>query len=359
MQEQSWWKITKTEGIALFCIIAVGFSFFLYKTSTHHLDRNSDYLQYIETAKFFGGDLTAEQSPSRILKPLAPAFVTFLSPDGDVEGGFLIQMLFFYVLLVLVSYLFFRTFFNGSLFAALSATALFSLSYPMLRYGLDFYTETGALFFYVAGLLATLLFIRTPKLSLVIINAVIAGVGFLVKEYSIVHLIIFNVIIIFYPRTALSVKEKIKYLIYGNGVWVVLTALWQLYVWSTYHYTYLDWYLNGGLPYFYNEGRTYMITKSFFALLMIGWFAIPFAYRTIREQNYLTKLFLFLAASVPFLALVWGAISSRLFYVFVPALAILCVWGIERLTMKNSVRVFLVVCILISHIVWLLNQLFV
>jgi hypothetical protein len=354
---RAWWYLTYKESLAVCAIIFLGLSFFIFKIEDNLLDYNSDYVGFIETARLFAGHPEAEQNPARILKPLAPALIAQAPMALGFERAFLLEVGIFYVLLVLSAYLFFRLFFEGNRWRSIMATALFALSYPMLRYGLDLYTETGALFFYISGLMASLMFLRTPKTTLVWMNALIAASGFLWKEYSVVHFIIFNLIIVFHPLLRHTPKEKIRYLLLFNGLWVVISALWQFVVWTDYHYTYLDWYLGGGVPYFSRGGRFYMLAKSFFALLMIGWVALPFSYRALKALDRQRTMFFGLTLVAPLLVLAWGAISSRLFYVVTPALIIACVGGIEYLAPRRSMQAAAITLILASHAAWLLSQL--
>jgi 4-amino-4-deoxy-L-arabinose transferase-like glycosyltransferase len=70
---------------------------------------------------------------------------------------------------------------------ALAFALLSALSYPLLRYGVDLYTETGALFFYVLSFLITLWYLKRPSVKLIIANGLVISIGFLWKEYTIVN----------------------------------------------------------------------------------------------------------------------------------------------------------------------------
>lgn len=347
-------RMTAREVVWLALIVLLGVAFLLFKADKNLLDYNSDYVGFVDTAMLFSaeGEMPVDPNPARILKPLAPALIALGAPVVGFEDAFLWHVALAYIALVFVTYLFFKLFFNGNVIQALVGTVFFSLSYPMLRYGLDLYSETGALLFYVAGLLGVLMFLRKPSYETLLLNVVIAIFGFLWKEYSAVHCVIFNLIIMVWPTEHISISKKLRFLLLFNGLWILAEGLWQLAVWNDYGYTYLDWYAGGGAPYFAHEGRLFMLMKSTFALLMLGWLFVPFSWRTIRDLSREQKLTFALIAIVPVMVLGWGAISSRLFYVMTPALIVASVWGIWSLSPRALVRYSLVTLVVMSHIVW-------
>jgi hypothetical protein len=121
----------------------------------------------------------------------------------------------------------------------------------------------------------------------------------------------------------------------------LITGLWQLYVYIHYHYTYLDWYINGG-NFSKEQGSNFSfltILKSLFAVLLAGWVFVPFAYKKIKNISESQKQFITLSLLPPFLFLFWGSVSSRLFYVVVPVISILVYLGTEYVFPSKKGRI--------------------
>ena len=191
----------------LLLLLVIGAALASFKIGYVGLTPNADYASYLSTAALFRGVPGAAISPPRILKPLNPLLVAgeerFLSP----EVAFMAQSVFFYFLLLLACYALGRAFgFRRS--ESFITALLLGASYPVLKYGVDLYTETGALFFYVSSLILTLYYLRVPSWRIVLANAAVLTLGFLWKEYSIVSAAIFGLAILFHPRR--SRREKIE-----------------------------------------------------------------------------------------------------------------------------------------------------
>jgi hypothetical protein len=314
----------------------------------------SDYTTYIETAKLFAGLPPGQYPgpyPSRLLKPLAPLGVAALSPVFGIDGAFLFEVAFFYLAFALVLYALGYVFFGDKrlgVFAALIG----ALSYPMLRYGVDLYTETGAQFFYVLSLLFTLLYLRAPSRKMLLWNALALGIGFLWKEYSVVAGIIFGFVLLF---------ENVEWRARARNIALLaLVALLpsiavQIWVYLDYHYTYLDWYIHGGASGFAVEFTFRNITKSIAALLGLAWALVPLGLMRMRQLPESDRRFLYAALPVPFICLLWGYVSSRLFYVIAPAFILVALLGLTRLPRRAQIVAMLAV--LAANIGWLVFML--
>jgi hypothetical protein len=349
-------KVSKySASIILVFIIGFSFFFFAFKISYLPLDYSGDYHGYIVTAQIFNGEpgveITPGLVPQRILKPLQPLLTALLYQVGlTYQAAFLVTVYFFFVACVFAAFFFFKAFFNDSRKASY-ATLLCMITYPMLRYGLDGYTETGALFFYIVGLYTSLLFLSKPSQKMFWANLIVASLGFLWKEYSILHVALLNIIILFHPE--LSWKQKISYILSFDVLFGIINGTWQLFVYFKYHYDYLSWYREGGAVGFTQGTYTfYNIAKSVFSLLMVGWIFILFSYKKFKDLSLPKKYFLGLITLLPCMVFLWGAISSRLFYVLVPALDILVVLGIERITTREWQKRLLIGMITLVHVVW-------
>lgn len=306
--------------ILLLCILAVAF-----KLTYLGLTPNSDYTSYIGTAQLFSG-LPAHAYPQRILKPLGPAVVAAIAPLAGFPTAFLFEVILFYLAFALVLYWLAFEFFEDRWLAFISAL-LGALSYPILRYGVDLYTETGAQFFYVLSLVLTLLYLKSPSRKWLIWNALAIGIGFLWKEYSVVAGLIFGFVLLFEQRVW---RAKLGNLALLGAIALTPTILVQIWVYFAYHYTYLDWYLQGGASGFASQFTFGNLTKSIAALLGLAWVLVPFGFMRIPALAESHRRFLYAALPVPFICLLWGFVSSRLFYVMAPAFILLAVYGMAR-----------------------------
>jgi hypothetical protein len=315
------------------------------------LPSSSDYQDYIETAKFFSGQTGALQLPFEILKPLNPMLVALLGFIVGIPHAFILQSTLFYFALIVAMYLLAREFFEGD-FIAGTAGVLMASSYPVLKYGLDIYADAGAWFFYVISLWLTLTFLKNPSRNVLFWNIAVITLGFLWKEYSIVAAIIFGLTLLVHP--VLSIRKKAAAIAWFAGVFLVVNLLWQGVVWELYHYTYLDWYHSGGTPGFATQWTPNNVIKSFAALLGLLWLAVPVGLYKVRRLNERQKVFLLCAVPPPFIALLWGFVSSRLFFVIAVPFMLLGFFGLDAVTHKN--RLMFSVCtalIVIANLAWL------
>ncbi len=335
-------------GIAIIVLLAAFGS--IIKLTYFGTTPSSDYHSYRETAKLFSGDPGAAVFPHRILKPLNPLLVAFLGLFMGIPEAFVFQSVFFYLAFAVILFFLARKFFGRELPAVF--VALFGvLSYPMLRYGVDLFTETGALFFYTLSLLLSLSFLKQPSQKIFFWNVAAIILGFLWKEYSIVAAVIFGLVLIFHPD--LVKTEKVRLVAWFAGVFLFVNIFWQIFIFLKYHYTYLSWYYDGGVGGFAHEYTLYNLTKSTAAVLGLAWLFVPLAVNVAQKLPAWKKRFLYIAVPAPFLVLAWGAVSSRLFYVMAPAFLLLSVLGIERLFPRKNHRIMAAGAVVAVNIAWL------
>ncbi len=309
---------------------------------------NSDYTSYIQTAAVLTGH-AGTLYPQRILKPLAPFGVGLLAPTFGDRGAFLLEVLLCYVGMLVVVYLLAEQFF-GEVEYAVCYALLVGLSYPVLKYGIDLYTETGALFFYIWSLLLSLRFMRRPVWSLVLANTVVIALGLLWKEYSVVAAAVFGLLIFLHPDIARH--SKARYLAVLVAGVLCVDVLWQWYVFVHYHYTYLSWWHAGGATGFATQLTVHNIAKSVFALLLLAWpFAAVGAWRA-RLLEHWQRVFIVMSLVPALVVFAWGYVSSRLFFVLAIPLYLLAVVGLSYLP-HRWMRVACLVGVIATTIVWL------
>lgn len=313
------------------------------------LTPSSDYTQYLATAHALAGDTGFEASPQRILKPLAPATVALLAPlFGSFEEAFLFQALAGYLLLIVCMYVLAREFLKDEHLAILT-TLLSALSYPILKYGVDLTTETVAIALYCLSLFLTLRFLKKPRLHTFWWNVAVVTIAFFWKEYAVVSGAAFGIAILLHP--SLTWGEKIRCIGLFGLTFGIVHALWQTYVYLTYHYTYFSWYQGGGAPGFSFEYTAKNLLKSTAALLGVAWLFVPHGLTHARSLETSKRRFLLATVPPPFMAFAWGYVSSRLFYVIAPPFLLLAGMGLKNIS--NRSRYLLIGFAIAANITWL------
>jgi len=324
--------------------------------SLHHaffpLTFTSDARDYLETAEWInGGDVALH--PERILKPLAPLGIAFFSMiTGDVVSGMVIEVGMMYLFLAIATYLFFFSFFRQKTLA-LYGTIILVSSYPLLFYGLDLYTETGALFFYVFALHAIWKYFTSVHRFWFWAATITITLGMLWKEYSAVSGVFFGLVILFHPSH--TIREKIKDLLLLGVVTVGILGAWQWYVYATYQYSYLDWYRVGTAgDATAREYTLYHIGKSLFATMLFAWALVPFGLYKWKAFSSTERRYILLLILPSLMFLLWGYVSSRLYFIVVPLALLLVLHGFRAFPWKRTYLVALAIgLILLSNYAWL------
>jgi len=312
----------------------------------------SDAVGYLDTAEWIkGGDVTLH--PERILKPLAPLGIAILSfLTGDTVSGMLFEAGLMYILLALATYLLFWGFFKHKIIALLGSIILIS-SYPMLFYGLDLYTETGAMFFYVFALFGIWKYFTSTDRLWFWLSAVAITLGMLWKEYSAVSGVFFGLVILFHPTHTL--RGKIRDLMLLAIVSVGVLGLWQWYVYVVHQYSYLDWYRIGTAgDAVVREYTPYHIMKSLFATILLAWAFVPLGLWKWKAFSSLEKRFLVLLILPSLMFLLWGYVSSRLYFIVAPFALFFVLHGFRILETRRSFVIGLAMTvILLGNYAWL------
>jgi hypothetical protein len=327
---RAWLSSPDARYIALLCAIALCAVF--VRLWSLPLMLTSDYVSYRDTAQYIAhapDSALTDSVRSRMLKPLEPLLVAALAPFFGYVNATIVQAVAFYFALLLAMYLLAREFLESDRETAFIATLACVLSYPLLRYGIDVLTETGAIFFYVISLWLTLRFAKTPSLPLFLCNVLAITLGFLWKEYSIIAAIVFGLAILFHR--SLVVRQRAAYVVWYAALFLAVHIPWQTFVDLTYHYSYISWYHQGGTPGFASEFTLKNIVKSTGALLGLFWLLVPLALWKWRSLSSAQLRFLLIAVPPPFIAYAWGFVSSRLLFVLAPPFILLAAFALRSL----------------------------
>lgn len=334
---------------ALSLLLLIGACLVFAKLVLTPLYIQGDYQSYLSAAQYLNGTgpLTAEAT-YRMLKPLPILVISGLAPLMGYLNATVVQAVAFYFALAVAMYFFAYEFFQDRYLAAYAALAVMT-SYPVLKYGVDVLTESGALFFFVLSLWLTLHFTKAPSQRLLLWNALVITIGFLWKEYSIVAAIVFGLVIL--SHTLLTLKQKAQYVLMYAAVFLVVHVPWQWYMAAHFHYSYISWYHQGGSLGYATQYTVTNVVKALAALLGFLWVFAPNGFKKIHELDTPKKQFLTIALPVPLMSFAWGYVTSRLLYVMAPPLVIVSVLGIRDLRREYQ---YIILAITIAiNLIWL------
>ena len=345
LEQQKKWILAL---LFIMCLCAATRLLFLPLTFT------TDSESYVATAQLLEGDTNAVIYGERILKPLAPAVMVAISTVGvSLETALLIQAIFFYFVLGMMVFWFGYEFFSKSGHAFLLSLIVVT-SYPIVRYGVNYYTETGIWAIYFALLAAIMRWVRKPSFVMLVFISMLLLAGLLWKEYAVLPGLMFGIAILFH--TKLSWTEKICALLQTAFLVLIPWGLWQYSVYMHYDYSYLNWFAIGAAPGAYtSEYSLFNISKTFAALLLCVWplvFVGLYRFQTLTRES---KKMLAIMLLPSFGFLLWGFVSSRLFFSLVPLIAPFVVLGFMALpTARIKIVVILLVVVVNSILTTLL-----
>ncbi len=322
------------------------------RLSTMPLSISSDTVGYAQTADLLLGN-DVEVNGARYLKPLAPAFVAVLSLTGlDTTTAVVVQSVLLFFALGFTVY-WFGYLLLGSRSAGFVMAVVITTSFPMVKYGLDYLTETGAWTLYFLSLAGMVKWYQTQSAPWLwfICATLLAGVMW--KEYAVLAGLTFFLLICFHP--VVDVRSKIHTLIQSAALICVPWAIWQHHVYTAYQYSYLDWMTIGAAPEAYVTMYTVpAVVKSVFVLLGIGWLYVYLGVRRYSEMPQAVQFFIKIMLIPAFGFLLWGYVSSRLFFALVPLAAIFATVGVLSVTRVRTQVVMVVLFAAVSlGLVWI------
>lgn len=313
---------------------------------------STDSYSYIDSARLMSGEEVAPY-PGRLLKPLAPFGIMLFATlfNGDMVAGFLALNVFSYFLLAVATYIF-LLFFTPDRILAMLGTLIFTSTYPVLEYGLNLYSEMGAWLFFVVALIGAVRYYRDASWKNFFIALSAISVGLLWKEYSILSGIFFAFILLFeQTRTR---KEKFLRLVTLCATSALAVGVVALAVYLKYHFTYFDWLREAAsVGPTQSQHTFYYMIKSLFGVYLLGWGLALVGLWHWRMLSRTDRWILVLLSLPSVMCLLWTFVSSRLYYVLAPLLAVLALHGLRTLSERRSVQVSLVVVIIIGSYVWL------
>ena len=315
---------------------------------------NGDAYQYMETAKLFLGQ-PAESFPSRILKPLGPLGIAWLSflTGGNLAVAFEAEAIIFYIFLALAVYALFHLFFKDK-WLSLAGALIYISSYPLLKYGLDLFTESGAQLFWVLAAIGVIRFYKRPDNFNLFLTSLMVVVGMLWKEYSSLGMVFLYLVICFHPQ--LPKMEKLKKLFLSTVAVGLPLIAWQIVVYFIYHYSYLDWYKLGISAPSGSEYQPFFVVKSIIGVYLAAWLLVPLGLIKWREFTVEQKFLIKCLILPSFMFLLWTGVSSRLYFVLALLLTLLAINGLRKYFRHWPGRSAVVITIILVDYLWLLTS---
>lgn len=297
---------------------------------------HTDTVQYVATVNYVLGNEEGELYLNRLLYPASILISASLNPILSPENAFIFQNIIFYFLSVILIF-FLVAYFYKDKKQAFYGTVLFVTAYPVLAYGIAVLTDFSGWFFYLAAILLSLCFYKSPDKKNALIIGFIAALGMLFKESAAATAMFFASLV--FVAIKISFKEKLKYLFLFGFAFSLPIIINSAIFYKLYSYSYWERYIDvvhdktGGL-YAYSPLRMAMEIGRVFAL---GWlFILLGILREISLKNKERSKFL-IALILPSISfLFWAFPHNRIIFIAFPYLILLGSFGLAAGSNKLS-----------------------
>lgn len=307
---------------------------------------------YLNNARMISGE-SVTPFPGRLLKPLTPLGIALFAPlfHGDMVSGFVLLNVLCYVLFAYAAYVLFLLF-TADRFLSMLVTLMLISTYPILEYGLNLESDMGSWLLFVVTIIGAIRYYRMASWKNFGIATAAVVIGLLWKEYAVPAGIFLGLVVLFEPTC--TWKEKFSRIALLAACSAVVVGIIQWIVYAKFHYTYIDFFREAGsVAPVLSQRYPYFIAKSLFAVFLLGWCLVLaglWNWRSISRQDKWTLVLLF-PPSMMFL--LWTSVSSRLYYIVAPLLAILALHGLRSLTERRLVQVCITIAVMCGSYAWL------
>ncbi|KND46797.1 MAG: hypothetical protein AB201_03360 [Parcubacteria bacterium C7867-006] len=276
--------------------------------------------------------------PNRILTTFGGlASVIFLSKifRSVTFSWIFINTIFYF----LFNFLFYKTVLSihKSRQVALVSTLFLATNYALISFGLNFLMDMGGWFFYMLSIYLVFKYLETDLRMYILSASISVGVGLLFKEYAVLGVIPIATVLVYQNFDRNSWLYSLKK-IFLNSIIPALFAvipiiILYIFVYTKFHYTYIDW-LNTNNERYSDFNKIVEYIKSYGSLLnVLGLIFIGGLYYFFKQFKYLDSKIKLYAVSVILSVLpmlVWPGITQRVLFVSVPVITIISSFFIKR-----------------------------
>lgn len=289
---------------------------------------HTDSVQYIATVNYVLSNEGGELHLNRLIYPAPILMSASLNSILSPANAFIFQNIAFYFLSIVLVFFLIISLYNDKK-QAFYGTVLFAASYPVLAYGIAILTDFAGWFFYLAAILLSLYFYKSPDKRTALAIGFIAGFGMLFKESTAAAAMFFASLV--FLAMQISLKDKLKYLFLFGFAFSLPIIINSIIFYKLYYYSYLERYVDvvhdktGGL-YAYSPLRMAIEIGRVFAF---GWiFILLGALREISLKNKERSKFL-IALILPSISfLFWAFPHNRVIFIAFPFLVLLGSFGL-------------------------------
>jgi len=312
----------------IFALLNMGVIFLIFG-----FQKYGDTQGYLDVIYRFQGHEVAV-APERVLRPLGPLLAV---PFGG--AGLIIQNAIFYLFSAFLIFKIVELIYSNPFDKlrarkqALLASLFFVTATPVIESGLAYLTDMGAWFFYLLSLFLTLLYFKTKKEGLVVLNGFLSGLGVLMKENGGLGALFFGLMILLSGE--FSIKGKIFKILRFGTFFLIPVGILEILMFKYFHFTSLDWYLSGRAS-LNGEGIFLIFLRylgQLFRILGILWIPLLFGlWQEWREKNW-ERIRVYLALiPASFSFLLWStAGSARSVFIFAPLGILLASFGCRKI----------------------------
>jgi len=298
-----------------------------------------DGLDYLNSINFLEtGQKYIDFLPNRILTTFGGlASVIFLSKifRSVTFSWIFINTIFYF----LFNFLFYKTVLSihKSRQVALVSTLFLATNYALISFGLNFLMDMGGWFFYMLSIYLVFKYLETDLRMYILSASISVGVGLLFKEYAVLGVIPIATVLVYQNFDRNSWLYSLKK-IFLNSIIPALFAvipiiILYIFVYTKFHYTYIDW-LNTNNERYSDFNKIVEYIKSYGSLLnVLGLIFIGGLYYFFKQFKYLDSKIKLYAVSVILSVLpmlVWPGITQRVLFVSVPVITIISSFFIKR-----------------------------
>lgn len=336
----------------LFALLNMGAIFLIFGAQEY-----GDSPQIFDVIHWFQGE-EIQVAPWRVLRILGPLVAVPFEFLGE-GAGLIIQNIIFYLLCAFLIFKITELIYQNKR-QAFFASLFFVTATPVIEVGLAYLTDTGGWFFFLLSIYLTLLYLKNKNENLIVINGLLSGLGFLIKESGGLGAPFFGLMILLSRK--FGIKEKIFKIVRFGAVFLILIAAVHFFMFKYFQFNSLFFYSevfkfsHPGeelLQCFRYLGQLFRVLGILWPLVLIG------LWREWQEKDWKRiKTFLALMPSSFIFLFFWPSAGARKVFLFAPLGIFLATYGLSFLESKLGRKKRALMIILLIFFLLVLNYCF-